>query len=174
MKNECGQIYAIQLSDGSFTLAQLCNTYQLGKRTSNNTFAFFNIKINLIEELDLNRFDFNDPFAIATINGTIRQYGWILVGNRPISYINLFINEIDSTGDYKGESIDPSIFLEPYFGLFPWDGYYKDDFINENIFPDAKLRSDIKFMKDFSTNELIKIMPSNNIKLISRLESEKS
>lgn len=68
---------------------------------------------------------------------------------------------------YKNRSTDPSLFLEPYFGLFPWDGYADDKWIEKRyLLPNYEIRNDIKHLKDFSLDELSILLPANSPKLI--------
>lgn len=153
-------------------MAQLVNTCALSPRTSVNTFAFFNVKLSAGQDVALSGLDWRKPFCIATVNGTIKQYGWRKMGTAPVVCGGDWRLAIDSTGYYKKSSTDPSIFLEPYFGLFPWDGYYRDDLLDDYLLPQATIRSDIKFLKDFSTAELVALMPPNSVKLLARLQAE--
>lgn len=173
---EVGQIYAVPLSDGNFTIAQLCNHHIITPKASQDTFAFFNYKLSSKEEFvkKLNEIDLFCPISIVTANGKPWQYDWVLIGERDIKYNIPFMDNIDSLGLYKAYSTDPSIFLEPYFGLFPWDGYYKDDYLNKHIEPNVKKRADVKYLKDFTTEELKKLLPNNSPKLIARLKEEQN
>jgi len=171
---EKGQIYAIQLPDGSFTVAQLVNHYPLSNKSSVDTYTFFNYKFanknELIESIDT--ISLLTPIAIATVNGDPEDYCWELIENKEVVCSSKLLEKIDHMGYYNRNSTDPSIFLEPYFGLFPWDGYYKDDYLDKHILPNAEIREDIKYLKDYTTEELIKILPPNNLKLIKRLKEE--
>ncbi len=171
---EEGQIYVVPLTDGSYTISQLINLHKVSVRTSQNTFAFFNFKfssidaiINEIEELDISM-----PFAIVTSNSKPKAYNWKLICTRAITIKIPYKDDITSLGLFKNRSTDPSVFLEPYFGLFPWDGYFKDDYLEKHLLPNTERRDDIKYLKDFTTDELKKLLPDNSPKLIKRLEEE--
>lgn len=171
---EEGQIYAIPLSDGNFTIAQLYNHHKINSKSSQDTFSFFNFKFSSTEKIKekLNDLKLLNPFSIATSNSYPWDYNWSLLGTKNIkSDIDLKDN-IGSLGLYNNRSIDPSVFLEPYFGLFPWDGYYKDDYLNKYLLPNAEMRNDVKYLKDFTTEELKELLPSNSPKLIKRLKDE--
>ncbi|MBS9766824.1 MAG: hypothetical protein KGV44_04715 [Flavobacteriaceae bacterium] len=172
-----GQIYAIELSDGSYTIAQLIVNFRLENSTyCQNTFAFFNYKDTLeILKKNIAYFDLKNPFAIATTNSNPRVYGWKLIDERECEISFDYKKDISQTlGLYKDCSTDPSVFLEPYFGLFPYDGYYKDDLVDEDLLPNAEKRDDIKYLKDFTTDELKELLPPNSPKLIQRLKEEEN
>lgn len=171
---EEGQIYAIPLSDGSYTIGQLVNHHIVSSRTSQNTFAFFNYKFLSLEEIikNIDELDLSTPFVIATSNSKPKSYDWVLLCKREVIVKLSYKEDISSLGLFKNRSTDPSVFLEPYFGLFPWDGYFKDDYLNKHLLPNARLRNDIKYLKDFTTDELRNVLPSNSPKLIKRLEEE--
>lgn len=172
---EEGQIYAIPLSDGSFTIAKLINHHPLKGKLSVDTYAFFNYKFFSKKELEekLIEIDLTKPFSIVTSSGAPWQYDWELI---KIGNINsdrkILLEKLDKGGYFKAYSTDPSIFLEPYFGLFPWDGYFKDDYLDKHILPNAEMRDDIKYLKDFTTEELKELLPPNSPKLIKRLKEE--
>ncbi|MFV0505977.1 MAG: hypothetical protein ACK5L5_04595 [Bacteroidales bacterium] len=171
---EEGQVYAVPLSDGSYTIAQLINHHPLGKKLSVDTFAFFNYKFDSLSELEckLEQLSLNKPFSIATANGDPDDYDWQLLGLRTIAIDQGYKRNVSNLGNYNKSSTDPSIFLEPYFGLFPWDGYFKDDYLDEDILSEAEIRDDVKYMRDYTTEELKEILPSNSPKLIQRLKEE--
>jgi len=173
---EEGQIFAVPLSDDSFTIAQLCNHHIISAKSSQETFAFFDYKFSRKEEIikQIDNLDLFKPFSLASTNGYPWQYGWFLIGQREVKYNISFKDKLSSLGNYNSNSTDPSIFLEPYFGLFPWDGYFKDDYLNKHILPNAKLRSDVKYLKDFTTEELKTLLPVNSPKLIERLKEEQN
>ena len=70
---EEGQIYAIPLSDGSFTVAQLVNHHPLKGKLSEDTFAFFNYKFSSIDEIErsVDLINYDKPFSIVTTNSAI-------------------------------------------------------------------------------------------------------
>lgn len=166
-----GQIFAIPLSNDTYTIAQLINKHVIrpSMRKSENTFAFFNIIFSNLEEAK-NKFLFielTQPIAILTANSAPNIYGWVSLGYKPISINYDYKSMISSLGLFKNRATDPSLLLEPYFGLFPWDGYAKDNWIEEKyLLPDAEIRADIKFLKDFSKSELEKLLPPNSPKLL--------
>lgn len=172
IKLEEGQLYAIELSDGTFTMAQLVHHHPITERKSEDTFAFFEHHFSTLNEAQASyhTLAYSNPIAIATINGYPRTYGWTFLGRGTIEIPFDYKKDISSLGFYKNLSTDPSLFLEPYFGLFPWDGYAKDNFINEELLPNANIPKDIKFLKDFSIEELKELLPANSPKLIKLLE----
>ncbi len=171
---EEGQLYVVPLPDGSYTIAHLINHHIVSSRTSQNTFAFFNYKFLSLEEItkSVDELDIATPFAIATSNSKPKSYDWKLIANKDIAVKFDYKSKIGSLGLYDNSSTDPSIFLEPYFGLFPWDGYFKDDYLDEFMLPNAKMRDDVKYLKDFTTDELKELLPPNSPKLIQRLKEE--
>lgn len=172
IKLEEGQFYAIELSDGSFTITQLVHHHPITERKSEDTFAFFEHHFSNLNEVQqhYNALDYSNPISIATINGYPRTYGWIFLGKNEIKISFDYKKDISRIGFYKNRSTDPSLFLEPYFGLFPWDGYAKDNYVNEALLPNVNIPKDIKFLKDFSIEELKKILPANSLKLKKVLE----
>ncbi|MFL0108207.1 hypothetical protein V2647_14740 [Tenacibaculum maritimum] len=179
---EKGQIYLVPLSDESYTLTQLINHHPLGQTKSGrqqsvDTYAFFDYRFLNKEEAmdDLINIDLTKPFSILTSSGKPKQYDWILLEVKPIQLDEIkYLKELDKGGYFNNYSTTPSILLEPYFGLFPWDGYFKDDYLNIHLLPNAETREDIKYLKDFTTKELKELLPSNSPKLINRLKEEES
>lgn len=169
-----GQIYAIPLPDDSFTIGQLVNHHKVTERDSQDTFAFFNYRFSSLEEAKekSNKLDFSNPFSIATINGYLRQYGWTLLGIKDICFDFNYKEKIDNIGLYNMRSTDPAIFLEPYFGLYPWDAY-PAGYIDKHILPNADMGKNIKYCKDYNLEELIEILGENHIKVKERLKQEK-
>lgn len=165
-----GQVYAVPLSNGTFTVAQLVNHHiiESSKHISENTFALFNIVYTSLEELkkELDNLDLSDPVSILTANSSPRTYKWKLAGEREITIKFDYKCQISSLGFFKNRSTDPTLFLEPYFGLFPWDGYAEDDWIEQKyLLPKAEIRKDIKYLRDYSLEELTRLMPENSLKL---------
>lgn len=167
-----GNIYAIPLSDDSFTIAQLINVHEINSKSSEDTYAFFSIKLESIDDVkaQLDKYKLTDPFSIVTANSSPWKYNWILIEKKDILIDKSFKEKIGSLGLYKNYSTDPSIFIEPYFGLFPWDGYYKDDYLDKHIIPQAKEFGTIKYLKDFTNKQLKELLPKNSPKLIKRLK----
>jgi hypothetical protein len=176
---EEGMLFSIKLDKNTWTLGQLCNLFKLeGKRYEQYTLAFFNYLFSTEEELkqNIDTLDLSKPIIILTINGNpVKNYGLDIVGKREIRYNNVlnYKEEIcQSLGLYRGKSSDFDYLLLGYFGLFPWDGYYKDDLIEDFLTHDTKKRNDVKYMKDYSIEELKQIMPANSIKLKQILENK--
>jgi len=168
---EEGDIFSIPLSDDAWTIAQLCNLFTQGSRYVQYTLAFFNYKfgseLEVFENiLDL---DLSNPICIATTNGhPLKDYGLKFVDSREVAYENArnFKDDIHpELGLYRLESIDFMIILRPFFGIIPWDSYYKDDFVDELLLDGVEKRDDVTYMKDFSLAELKRILPPDNLKL---------
>lgn len=165
-----GQIFAVPLSNGDYTIAQLINRHLImpSMRKSENTFAFYNIIYTTLEDVmrQVQIMDISTPIAILTANSSPKTYKWIPVGYREINIKFDYKQNITSLGLYRNRSTDPSLLLEPYFGLFPWDGYAVDNWIEDKyLLPNAEIREDIKFIKDYSIDELSKLLPPNSSKL---------
>ncbi len=168
---EEGQIFAVPLSNGTYTIAQLINKHMIKPtmRKSENTFAFFDILFNDIKEAKIHvpTVDLSTPIAILTANSTPVAYGWTPIGKKDICILLEYKSLISSLGLFKNRSTDPSLFLEPYFGLFPWDGYAEDSWIEEKyLLPGTVIPKNIRFLKDFSIDELLKLLPHNSPKLL--------
>jgi integrase len=177
---EEGQIYSIELSKNKWTLGQLCNFFTLENSTYKQwTLALFDYifetETELINNADIIKL--NMPVMIITSNGNpVKFYGYKLVGKREINYENIpeYKKNISKTlGLYNDRSSDPYHILKAFFGLFPYDGYYKDDYIDEYLIKGTKKRKDVKYLKDFTIEELKKILPANSIKLKRILEDGK-
>ncbi len=165
-----GQVYAVPLSNDTFTVAQLINHHIIvpSKYKSENTFAFFNLVFQTLSELEaqLDNLDLSTPVSILTANSSPKAYNWILIGEKNINIVNDYRRDISSLGLFKNRSTDPPLFLEPYFGLFPWDGYAIDTWIEDRyLLPNSEIRKDIKYIKDFTLEELTKLLPPNSPKL---------
>ncbi|MBD5170933.1 MAG: hypothetical protein HDT07_02860 [Bacteroidales bacterium] len=172
-----GQVYAVPLSNGTFTVTQLVNHHivESSKHISENTFAFFNLVYQSIDEIEkeLDNVDLSTPVSILTANSSPRTYKWKLVGEKEITIRFDYNCQISSLGFFKNRSTDPALFLEPYFGLFPWDGYAEDDWIEQKyLLPKAEIRKDIKYLRDYSLEELTEVMPENSLKLKQRRTAE--
>ena len=138
------------------------------KYKSENTFAFFNLLFLSVVEIEeaFNDMDLSNPVAILTANSSPKVYKWKLIGEKPITIRFDYTSEISSLGFFKNRSTDPSLFLEPYFGLFPWDGYAEDNWIEKMyLLPNSEIRNDVKYLRDFSLYELSLLLPANSPKL---------
>lgn len=166
-----GQVYAVPLSNGTYTVAQLINKHVIASSMSRseNTYAFYNIVYPTLDDLAqrVHIIDMSDPIAILTANSSPKVYKWIPVGFKEINIKFNYKQDISTLGLYKNRSTDPSLLLEPYFGLFPWDGYAVDNWIEDKyLLPNAKIRDDIKFIHDFSIEDLSRLLPPNSPKLM--------
>ncbi len=175
---EEGALFSIKLSENAWTLGQLCDLFRLeGKRYEQYTLAFFNYLYPSEEELknDVKILDISTPIVILTTNGNpVRTYKLDVICMREVGYRNVpdYKNDISkSLGLYKGMSRDFDHILKAFFGLHPWDGFYKDDYVDEVLIPGTTKRNDTRYMKDFSIEELKQILPANSIKLKQRLEN---
>jgi hypothetical protein len=176
---EEGTLFSIKLSETTWTFGQLCNLFKLdGSRYEQYTLAFFNYLYHSEDELknQVESIDLSKPIIILTINGNpVKIYKLNVIGKREINYLNepdykSYISK--SLGQYRKRSSDFDHILKAFFGLHPWDGFYKDDYVDEVLTMGTLKRNDVKYMKDFSTEDLKQIMPANSIKLIQRLSSE--
>lgn len=174
IKLEEGQVYAIPLPNDNYTLAQLYNLHIINSRQSQVTFGFFNYMFDTLEQLksEYDKLDLSNPFAIATTNGYPWHYGWKFLGCKPINTLYNYKAEISSLGLLKNCSTDPLTFLEPYFGIRPWDETLEQLFIR-HLQPNAEIRKDVKYIKDYSTEDLIKLLGVEHIRVKERLEKEK-
>ena len=63
-----GQVYAVPLSNATYTIAQLINQHIImpSMRKSENTFAFYNVIYSTLEEViqDVQTIDISQPIAI--------------------------------------------------------------------------------------------------------------
>lgn len=176
---EEGMLLSICLNDTTWTVGQVCNVFRLeGRRYEQHTMAFFNCVFNSEEELiaNVNNLDLSRPIIILTTNGhPVRIYKLDVIGKREINYLNVpnYKDDISKTlGTYKNNSSDFDHILSTYFGLHPWDGWPILNYINNKLTPGTVKRSDVKYMKDFSIEELKNIMNPNNIKLIEYLKQK--
>lgn len=171
-----GQIYAVPLSNGTYTIAQLINKHVIAPsmKKSENTFAFYNIIYSTLDDLiqKVQTTDLSKPIAILTANSSPKTYKWIPVCVKDIKINFNYKQYISSLGLFRNRSTDPSLLLEPYFGLFPWDGYAFDNWVEDKyLLPNAKIREDIKYIHDFTIDELSKLLPPNSPKLM-KLKNE--
>jgi len=176
---EEGNVFSVRIAENVWTIAQLCNIFKIpNSRYSTETLAFFNYKTENEEQIinELDDIDLSNPFLITTINGhPIKYYELNIIGTRPIHYKNEpnYKNDISkSGGDYKNITQDYEDIIASYFGVLPWDCYAKDDYMETSLLPSFEKRDDVKYMKDFSIQELQKLLPSRNIKLIKLLEMQ--
>ncbi|MCL1949593.1 MAG: hypothetical protein FWF59_07670 [Turicibacter sp.] len=178
---EEGDIFSIQVSDNVWTIGQLCNLFASsinGKKYEQYTLAFFDYKFQCEKEILKNVIDLDlkKPISIITINGhPLKSYGLNFIVKREVSYQNApdFKDDIDpEMGLYKLNSTDFQIILEPFFGIIPWDSYYKDGIIEKHLLKGVQKRNEVTYMKDYSIEELKQILPSDNFKLKGILEKE--
>ena len=169
---EEGMLFSIKLNENAWTLGQLCNLFKIeGKRFQQYTLAFFNYLFSSEEELkeEVQTLDLTKPIIILTINGNpIKNYGLNIIGEREINYQNVpnYKNEISlSLGLYRNQSQDFDHILKTFFGLHPWDGFYKDNYVDEVLTQGTVKRKDVKYLKDFSIGQLKQKMPANSFKL---------
>lgn len=140
--------------------------------------AFFDVLFSSEAELvvNLDGLDLTKPMIITTLNShPQREYGLHLIGNKPVSYTNIpnYKSDISPTlGLYKNKSTDFDHLLNAWFGFFPWDGFYREDYVDTFLTPGKKKRHDIKLMKDFTLEELKGIMPAGSIALIQHLQKD--
>lgn len=174
-----GAILSIKLKETAWTIGQVCCLFELkGQRYKQYTMAFFDVlfssEAELIENLD--GLDLTKPIIITTLNShPQRGYGLHLIGNKPVSYTNIpnFKSDISPTlGLYKNKSTDFDHLLNAWFGFLPWDGFRREDYVDMFLTPGTKKRNDIKFMKDFTVEELKMIMPAESIALIQHLQKD--
>jgi hypothetical protein len=178
---EEGQIFSIEMDKNKWTLGQLCNLFIMENSTYKQwTLAFFDYLFTSEDELKdkLDTIKLDRPIIIATTNGNpVRHYyGLKIIGKREIDYINIpdYKNNISTIGLYNKRSIDFDILIKAFFGILPYDCFYKDDYVDEFLVEGSKKRNDIKCLKDFSIEELKKLLPENSIKLKKVLENEKT
>lgn len=92
-----GQVYAVPLSNGTYTVAQLINKHMIASEMSRseNTYAFYNIVYPTLDDLAqrVHIIDMSDPIAILTANSSPKVYKWILLVSRK-SILNSIINRI--------------------------------------------------------------------------------
>jgi hypothetical protein len=178
---EEGQIFSIEMDKDKWTVGQLCSFFTLENSTYKQwTLAFFDYLFQKEDEIikNIDTIKLDKPIIIATTNGNpLRHYyGIKIIGKREINYINAkdYKDKISSTlGLYNKESIDFDILIKAFFGILPYDGFYKDDYVDEFLLEGTKKRKDIKYLKDFSIDELKKLLPENGIKLKKILEENK-
>lgn len=176
---EEGILFSIKLNENAWTLGQLCNLFKIeGKRYEQHTIAFFNYLFSTEEKLknEIETLDLSKPIIILTINGNpVRTYKLGIIGKREINYQNVpnYKDDISkSLGLYKRMSQDFDHILKTFFGLHPWDGFYKENYVDEVLIQGTVKRKDVKYLKDFSIEELKQIMPANSIKLKQILENQ--
>ena len=174
-----GAILSIQLEETAWTIGQLCCRFELeGQKYKQYTMAFFDVLFSSEEELveNLDSLDLTKPIIITTLNRhPQRGYGLHLIGNKTISYTNVpnYKSDISPTlGLYKNKSTDFDHLLNAWFGFLPWDGFCREDYVDAFLTPGTKKRSDIRFMKDFTVEELKEIMPAGSIALIQHLQKD--
>ncbi|AIM37876.1 hypothetical protein KO02_15160 [Sphingobacterium sp. ML3W] len=176
---EEGMLFSIKLNENAWTLGQLCNLFKIeGKRAEQYTLAFFNYLFSSEAEIkeELQNLDLSKPIIILTINGNpIKNYGLDIIATREINYQNVpnYKSEISqSLGLYRNKSQDFDHILKTFFGFHPWDGFYKENYVDEVLTQGTVKRKDVKHLKDFSIEELKQIMPTNSIKLKQILENQ--
>lgn len=139
---------------------------------------FFNYLFSSEEELkeEVSTLDLSKPIIILTINGNpIKNYRLNIIGEREINDQNVpnYKNEISqSLGLYRNQSQHFDHILKTFFGLHPWDGFYQENYVDKVLTQGTVKRKDVKYLKDFSVEELKQILPANSIKLKQILENQ--
>ena len=174
-----GGLFPIPLSPELWTVGQLCTTFKLSYKHTLYTFALFDVTFPSEEELKLEAetLDLTSPIIICSMNGQpFDRYADSLFGKREIAYKNApdFKKEISlETGLLPLRQNDLQRLLKPFFGLLPWDCYYRDDYVDQFLLPGTVKRSDVRYLKDYTTDELRAILPPDLFKLKERLRVEK-
>lgn len=176
---EEGNIFSVKITEDLWTIAQLCNLFKYPSgRLTTETLAFFNYRAGSEDQIiqELNAIDISNPIMITTINGhPLKHYDLNVIDTKPIYYKNEpnYKDNISNTlGFYKNKSRDYQDIIASYFGVLPWDKYAKDDYMETTLLPNFKKRDDVKYMRDFSIDEIQKLLRPDNIKLIKRLKEE--
>jgi hypothetical protein len=149
-----GQVFAVPLSDGSFALAQVAFVKWFPPNTSFVTSAFFETRAStpeLLREI-LRGSDLSKPISVFTLSDSPIEAGeWILLEERPVTYDNVDVqSRIKGDWGWFDRKQRPwSFFLESYHGLFPWDGFYKPNYIDEYLLPPYQRPASARTKKDF-------------------------
>ena len=174
---EEGNIFSVKISEEIWTIAQLCDNFKLpNSKYTQQTLAFFNYKAKNEEQIinELNEIDLSKPFFITTINGhPIKNYGLNINGIKNVNYRNEpnFKNDISkSLGLYKNKSRDFEDIVASYFGVLPWDCFAYDNYMENALVNNFEKRDDVKYMRDYTIDELKEMLGNDNYRLNKMLE----
>lgn len=155
---QIGDVYAIPLIDGSWTLGQICFLLEVEGYYS-ISMAFFNYKFISIESLNeqIDTLDLSCPFTAFTITGeTIKKKIWILIAHKMVHYVNFCVEykKKNSWGWIDGIEREMNWILEMYFGIYPWDAFADKKYMDKLLLPMHEKPSFARERKDFTLKEL--------------------
>jgi len=148
-----GDIFLIPLSDKTFSFAQILQ--YTGEALNSVVCAFFGLKVKDEAEGKDRIVELNDSSLISVLFTTrdlLDSGDWLIVDNKhPIDispYLNL--NKMESEGFIGVKVIGSGIvskFLDAYFGLYPWDGFYKPDYLDNLLISPKKKPKNVMLKK---------------------------
>lgn len=130
--------------DGSYGLAQAAHVHDYGANTYALTCAFFDYRKFGIDDikldLDQDKINIEIPVFIRSVSDDAAKNGqWPLVGTKPVRYRNVKLAEhLSNNHLYDDQLCVASLaqtFLEMYYGLRPWDGFYDSRMLDKLLLP---------------------------------------
>ena len=136
-----GDIFLVPLSDGTFSVGQVISNIFRSHDSVICAYLLTRVENERIKPI----LDKDKTVAMLLTTCDLLDAGtWSIVGHEPpILNPNNFNLEHLSTGDFVGVDIIGSgvvmKFMEACFGLYPWDGFYKKNFLDSLLLsPDKK------------------------------------
>ena len=153
-----GDIFGIELIDKTWSIVQLCYIFEKDDYLS-LTFALFDIQENnfedILEKIDV--YNLSKPIIIATLDEDPKK--WRFIKTKNFNYLNVNVKEgITGTwGWYKKTESGIYPKLESYFGILPWDLYLGKGHIENFLIEKENYPKNIKLLKDYSKDEIMKL-----------------
>jgi hypothetical protein len=149
-----GDIFLIPLSDKTFSFGQVVQ--YAGEALNSVVCAFFGLKAKDEEEGKTLIVELNDSLLVAVLFTTrdlLDSGDWLIVENKHSIDISPYINlrKMESEGFIGVKVIGSGVvskFLDAYFGLYPWDGFYKPDYLDNLLVSPEKKPKNIMLKKD--------------------------
>jgi hypothetical protein len=159
IKPVTGQLFAVPLLDGSQGLAQIAFARKIGARAYTVSLAFFPVRTASIGELmeKIGSVSLELPFAVISPSGTPVEDGAIqFIGTADAAYQNVDVQS-RLKGSYlwfDGKQQPWRFIFDMYYGLYPWDAFYKKNWMDELLLREFHRPETAKLKKDFNPEEL--------------------
>jgi hypothetical protein len=152
MKPEKGDIFTIPLIDGDFALGQLIQYDTRG--LAGYSFGLFDHKVS--SNIEAQEIILNMENCFSVVLGAIdcfsKSSNWMVVGNQNLvipkklfPFEKLRRSKKPGSRLHGKEVIDE--FVNAYYGLLPWDNYYKPDCLDEMLLSPEKKPKNLLYGK---------------------------
>lgn len=150
-----GDYFAIELLDGSYTVGQ--SLYLAKPAYWSISSLYFGGNFSTIQEIRENLFYLTKELIIAALQvtscdlmGYKSKKQWEVVGHGEIKYLDEYFGNVENIRadkDIKVIGCDVlKDFLNAYYGLYPWNGFFDTMLISPDKKPSSKI---LKYKDDF-------------------------